>query len=553
MGIALTRDLATAAPISSDLSVEGLAAQLSSTGGPATRLLAAHAALQKDSFGFSFWLNPVNLQVNDSLLAREMPYDNSVANTNRLSWQLYVSASNLTLVVRGNDRSQGDHFGTVQCPVPIPLNSGSVMWFHVAGGYDATTGTLSLFVNGIEATSAGGAGAQSSDNSPVVIGTVKNGADVVSPGVVAFFDDVQFFDGPLSASDVAELRSRPGQGLSGVIVTTPSSMRLLAHWKLDDSSPPYADFSGNSITMTRDSATTLPGRVAGVDGHSSQLRWQSPGPSTRLTANDPLLQTDSFGFSFWINPDHLKPFDNIIAKQMPENAAVPDWQRVAWQVQLGGDNGTGSAPLEFVVRGNNRAQGEFFGNVFSTARLPLYGPAEGWIHVTGGYDATTGVMKLFVNGVEAISGNSSPGADCSDDSPLDIGSVKNGGDFVGFAALTRIDDIQIYDGVPSAYEVRCLKLNPGKAGSNSFAVKDPAVFPSGSVRVTFNSYSGMIYVVEASTNLVHFVSVGTPLAVSDSTSMIIPKATLDGAFGAAPKPKLYFRVRAVIPVNQPCE
>src|SRR5437867_12436263 len=78
--ISLALDPATSAPTSSDLGVEGLAAQLTSTSGTVTRLSATGAALQTDNFGRSVCLNPVNLNVNDNLLPRELGYDNTATN-----------------------------------------------------------------------------------------------------------------------------------------------------------------------------------------------------------------------------------------------------------------------------------------------------------------------------------------------------------------------------------------------------------------------------------------------------------------------------------------
>ena len=397
------------------------------------------------------------------------------------------------------------------------------------------------------------AGAHSSDGSPLDVGTVKNGPDVVAPGGVAFFDDIQIFDAPLTASDVQALRANPGQGLSITAVAASLPMHLLAHWKLEDLSPPYADFSGHSIHLDWDGSTTGPNRVTGVDGSAAQTAWQSPGPGTRLTANSSWLQTDSFGFSFWMKPDFLNQLDNVIAKEMPYNPVITNWSRLAWQVQVGTDDGTGTAPLEFVVRGNNRAQGDFFGNVYSTARLPLYNAVDSWIHVAGGYDSATGALKLFVNGVQDTSSNSVPGAHASDGSPIDIGSVKNGADFVDPAAMIRIDDIQFYDTMPSAYEVASLMANPGEVSTNFLGITNLSVFPSGNVRVTFNSYSGSSYVTEASTDLVTYASVASTVAVNDSATMVATKAALDSAFGTGPRPRLFFRVRATVPdfvVNQ---
>ncbi|MEX0915995.1 MAG: hypothetical protein WDZ60_08880, partial [Wenzhouxiangellaceae bacterium] len=54
-----------------------------------------------------------------------------------------------------------------------------------------------------------------------------------------------------------------------------------------------------------------------------------------------------------------------------------------------------------------------------------------------------------------------PGARNADGSPLSLGTVRNGSDFVAFSAMTEIDDVQIYSSPLSAYEVLHLKNRPG--------------------------------------------------------------------------------------------
>jgi hypothetical protein len=470
-GIALTQDSdTTVARVAHG--INGTAAQLNwqEVPGVSTRLFAQHAALQTDSFGFSLWINPVNLSPNDNLIAKEMPFDNSVPGYSRLAWQVHLGGDNgsglasLEFIVRGNNRTQGNFFGNVSSAANIPLYADSNDWIHVAGGYDATTGALALFVNGVKYDSNNSSpGAHSSDGSPITIGSVRNGADFVAYAAGADIDDVQLYNGPVSASEVAALIANPG-GVNSNSVTASFPATLLAHWKLNELSPPYADSGWNGISLNQDAATTLALTGAGLEGLAAQLNWQStPGVSTRLFASNAVLQTDSFGFSFWFSPVYLAPFDNFIAKEMPYDNTVPGYSRLAWQVHLGDDNGSGAAPLEFVVRGNDRSQGDFFGNVFSAGNIPLYSESSEWIHVAGGYNATSGALSLFVNGVEADSANSIPGAHSSDGSPFAIGTARNGADFVAFAAGAFIDDVQLYNGPVSADKVVTLMGNPGWA------------------------------------------------------------------------------------------
>jgi hypothetical protein len=59
--------------------------------GVATRLHASRGKLQTDSFGFSFWFNPRFLAPFENLIAREMPFNNTVPAYARLSWQVLIS------------------------------------------------------------------------------------------------------------------------------------------------------------------------------------------------------------------------------------------------------------------------------------------------------------------------------------------------------------------------------------------------------------------------------------------------------------------------------
>jgi fructan beta-fructosidase len=301
----------------------------------------------------------------------------------------------------------------------------------------------------------------------------------------------------------------------------------------------------NSLEL--DLVTSPPTKTAGVDGDGALLEWrEAEGVTTRLFASGDALQTDGFGFSFWMKPSHLSPGENLIAKEMPPDGG-PDFTRLAWQVQVGNDNGAGVAPLELVVRGGDRSNGNFFGSVNTPVTLPLWTPMDEWVHVAGGYDASTGALCIYLNGRDA-SAHGRPGAKHADGSWFSAGTVRNGIDFVRFGALAAIDDIQVYDAPLSAYEVTWLRKNPGSAVTpgKHFKTTGFAGGPAGDQWVTFNSHNGWYYTIEASTTMETFIPVATIRASGESTTTRVTPAQINGALGGAPRPRLFFRVRALI-------
>jgi len=471
-------------PALGGVGIEGKAALLHVDTPPvSTRLFAEHAALQMNSFGFSFWVNPISINPFDNLLAKEMSPDGSVPNDERLAWQVHVLDNNgsggavVEFLVRGDDRSAGDFFGAVSSVIAIPLNSNTVDWVHVAGGYNALSGEISLFVNGVEAVAYGQPGAKSSDGGPLVLGSARNGGDLVAFAASVFMEDVQIYDGPLWGEEVAFIRENPGSVQdedfsiqssavhNGDVINLQFNSTCGSDY-LVQAATGLADFVAvatheDSVNLVHDAGTAGPWSLAGIEGSSILLRWNDPpGLATRLFANHANLQSDSFGFSLWVKPHNLNPWDNILAKEMMFDNSIPSWSRVAWQLHLVGDNGFGAAQLELVVRGDNRAVTNFYGLVLSGTTLPLYAESAEWYHIAGGYDAVTGLLRLYVNGQETTA-IGIPGARHSDGSPLAIGTVRNGGDAVQFAAVAKIDDVRVYNRSLSFAQVSLLRDWPG--------------------------------------------------------------------------------------------
>lgn len=338
-----------------------------------------------------------------------------------------------------------------------------------------------------------------------------------------------------------------------VVIPAALAGTLVAHWTFDESGPPFSDSSGNSATLTLDPLTTAPLTGPGIVAAGTQLNWkQVPGTSTRLSSTNAALQTDSFGFSFWLRPVYLDPGDNLIAKEMPATTAVSGSQRISWQVRIGETNSNGSSPLEFVVRGNNPANGNFFGNVLSALSVPLFTTNANWFHVAGGYDTATGNLTLFVNGLESEATNSVAGAQGSDGSPFDVGSVKNGSNFVAYAPLVYIDDLQLYNGPLTPSDVAFLMANPGCV-SQSFIISSlSGPDTNGNMVITFNSTNSAVYNVDASTDLTTFIPVATSIAVGNVTTVTISKSRVNETFGAANRSQLYFRVSQLV-ISNSCD
>ncbi len=320
---------------------------------------------------------------------------------------------------------------------------------------------------------------------------------------------------------------------------------LVAYWKLDETNSPYYTDSGpNSTELTRDPGSTPPLSGTGIVGNAAQLNWQSPGPATRLFASGSKLQNNSFGFSFWLKPAYLNPFDNFMAKEMNYTNAA-GYLRVAWQVHLLDNNGSGAAPIELVVRGDNRTNGNFFGSVVSAATLALFSSTSNWVHVAGGYDAASGKLSLFVNGAGATN-NGTAGADCSDGSSLSIGSTRNGMDFVTFSAATFIDDVQLYDGLLTATDVAFLRTNPGQSIGTPppFTITQVSLNSTiGDVLLNYQFLNGWQYAVDVSSNLLTWVEAADYNGTCECNSLALSTSVIARALGNPSPSRLFMRLR----------
>lgn len=225
-----------------------------------------------------------------------------------------------------------------------------------------------------------------------------------------------------------------------------SQATLLNQWLLDNSTNGYTDLIGGK-DMTQNAGTSLASQVSGspVNTTSMELGFIAPGPSTQLYSG--AGQTgNSFGFSFWVNPVFLGAYNNFIGKETTATNRA-DWGSLAWQVHLLGDNGSGYANLELVVRGDSLGS-DYFGSVATTNAPFLLGGSQPdiWVNVAGGYNSTDGAMNLYVNGL-AFTASGTAGASLSSSLPFFAGTGFNGAftNPVTYSAGTRMWDLRYYD------------------------------------------------------------------------------------------------------------
>jgi hypothetical protein len=320
------------------------------------------------------------------------------------------------------------------------------------------------------------------------------------------------------------------------------AQNLKAHWTLDElTGPTYADSGTNKCTLYQDTNTAPALVEPGLVGNAQWLNYQPiPGTSTRLFATNSVLQNDSFGFSFWIQPVYLNDYDNFMLKEEAYDPNSPSYAEQSWQVHMLGNNGSGVAPIEFIVRG---AGGQFYGVVQSATNLTLYTGSTNWIHIAGGYDAVGGILTLYVNG-QMSQDYGSPGADNSDGSPLSIGTAKNGpNNYVAFAAGVYIDDVQMYDAPLSTNDVQYIEAYPGSVLDTISIQNFSYSGSSGAANLTFSSESQNGYTVRASTSLSGpYLAITSITATNITTTVTLPKSVLDGVFGSSARPQLFYKV-----------
>ena len=162
-------------------------------------------------------------------------------------------------------------------------------WYHVAGVWNSTSATLSIYINGLLVSSAVTAVTpDSSSGYPLTIGNILG--TYFLNGTI---DDVRIYNRPLSAADVMTLYTSTG-GTSGDIQSG-----LIHYWKLDES--PVATVAGDTVGGAN---ITLAGTAAFAAGGKINNDLYLPNDSTvkgsGVTTPADMLGKSALTMALWL-------------------------------------------------------------------------------------------------------------------------------------------------------------------------------------------------------------------------------------------------------------
>ena len=201
--------------------IDGAAAHLQYTGGTSTRLVSGADAQTGNSFGFSLYINPQYISAGDVIMASEATGGSiSTRGFDYWNWAIRAvtvgSGLGLEFIVRGQGGAGNEGYAS-QVSGQFLQNGGdqSGHWYHLAGGYDAGGGGISLFVRDMTSDSSATAYNGSGDSgltthgAGLSLGTVQYNGGYVNYAANTYVDEVRVFDTALTDDEVASLEVVP--------------------------------------------------------------------------------------------------------------------------------------------------------------------------------------------------------------------------------------------------------------------------------------------------------------------------------------------------------
>jgi hypothetical protein len=304
-------------------------------------------------------------------------------------------------------------------------------WTHLVGTYSVGSDELKLYVNGtLAGTTTYASPWDARRGLQIGAGSYNGQPGSFFPGAI---DEVQLFDKPLSATDVARLYGR-----ESLDVGRPAR----AVFPLDE---PAIDSDGNATTAVSGaaevpSATLFGGAVPGQPGIAGKALTLD-GTDDYASTGRPLLNNQtSFTVSAWAK----------LPKTKPDHAAVVVAQA-----------GTYKPGLElYYSKGYDRWVVNQYSADSSDATPIRAMQADGqtayadtWTHLVGVHDTVANKLTLYVNGVEA--GSTQLQAGWYAGGAVQIGASSLDGQLASFFP-GQIDDVRLFDRPVSAGEVQQL-------------------------------------------------------------------------------------------------
>ncbi|MEU6227582.1 LamG-like jellyroll fold domain-containing protein [Streptomyces sp. NPDC047042] len=314
------------------------------------------------------------------------------------------------------------------------------VWTHLVGVSDAL-GNMSLYVNGTEVSGVcTGCGTPVQDLTPMASTKgVAIGRGKAATASVNFFAgrirDVQLYARDLTGDEISQLYTS-----ATTTGESPVSLGAAGWWKLDDGeSPTAADYSGTGKAGTLNTSTSWSGENGGSAVFAGAGQIATGGPATDTTK--------SFSVAAWakITSTPAGTWQTVMTQQGSQTGGFSlDYNPTAGRWAF--DRSTTDVAAPTVV------------GATSTAAPTL----ATWTHLVGTYDAATGRMTLYVNGVAQNT--------ATDTTPIaSTGPLVIGRGYAAGAAANyfngSVSKAQVYSRTLTAAEATALYTAGGTAGS----------------------------------------------------------------------------------------
>jgi putative alpha-1,2-mannosidase len=331
--------------------------------------------------------------------------------------------------------------------------------------------------------------------------------------------DTSHLANPASASTTVTAMPAFGISVTATYKDPPSDILpgLVGRWEFDENTgTTSADTSDNNNSVTAAADATFPGWTSTAKLGAAALSFNGT-TAAQAASSSALNVTSGLTISVWVNPSNWSSGDRFLVFK-----GRWGWQHV-WRLGK-----TGSGQMSLWIRSLNSGAG---GEV--TAALPALNQ---WTHVTGSYDAATGVSKLYYNGVQQASVTFTPTAIGTANEALRIGTGEGSGAYIG-----SLDSLRIYNRALSAADVATVAAwTPAPPAPTTPAAPT-------SLTAAANSASQITLAwTDASANETGFKVERSPDGTTGWTEIATPAANATGYVdtGLAASTAYHYRVRA---------
>jgi hypothetical protein len=309
-------------------------------------------------------------------------------------------------------------------------------WAHLTGVYDAGEKTMRLYVNGVLVAQASRAATPWTAVGPLSVGRgwwLGGRADQF----VGDIADVRVWNRAITTDDLTGTDADASKGIpaqKGILAPTE-----IANWDFNGGSSCYCDnvldtaYFNRPLTLDAGWTNTPPTSAFVPGGHDGNDMLQLDGVAGGALADSRVLKTDdSLSVSAWVYLTRAGTTDQVIVQQ---GGAVGSAVKLLYSTV---------GYWEFDVTNPDGAGGLTWFGATSDAPAAI----NTWVHLVGTFNAGTGKLTLYVNGVpQADQPTGATGWDTT-------GALRVGWMVTAHYLQGDIDQVRIFQGALSAREVK---------------------------------------------------------------------------------------------------